>query len=85
MPGAPVMMHGRRPSAAETTRAIGRQLEGGEAVRIVCFGDSITGAYYHSGGTRAWPELLEIALKRLYPGSRVEVINAGVSGSIRRN
>ena len=53
---------------------------GAEDVRIVCFGDSITGVYYHTGGYRAWPELLQIALLRAYPGARLRVSNAGLSG-----
>lgn len=59
--------------------------EGKEPVRIVCFGDSITGVYYHTGGKRAYPEMLEIALKRAYPKARVQVINAGISGHNTRN
>ena len=53
---------------------------GTEDVRVVCFGDSITGVYYHTGGYRAWPELLEIALLKAYPGARLRVFNAGLSG-----
>lgn len=52
-----------------------------EPVRIVCFGDSITGTYYHSGNRRAWPEMLTVALSRLYPKADVKVVNAGVSGN----
>lgn len=40
---------------------------GRQPVTIVCLGDSITGVYYHSGGVRAYPEMLEIALQRIYP------------------
>jgi hypothetical protein len=40
---------------------------GGCPVRIVCFGDSITGVYYHSGGRRAWCDLLGIGLQQAYP------------------
>lgn len=54
--------------------------EAKEPVRVVGFGDSITGIYYHTGGRRAWPEMLGIALRRLYPKARVEVVNAGISG-----
>ncbi len=54
--------------------------EGREPVRVVCFGDSITGVYYHSGSRRAWSEMLQIALKRLYPQADVTVFNAGKSG-----
>ncbi len=55
--------------------------EGVTPVRVVCFGDSITGIYYHSGNRRAWPEMLKIALTRLYPDADITVINAGVSGN----
>lgn len=54
---------------------------GKEPVRIVCFGDSITGIYYHTGGRRAWPDMLGIALQRIYPHEKVEIINAGISGN----
>ena len=55
--------------------------QGTEPVRIVCFGDSITGIYYHTGGRRAWSDMLALALQRLYPNARVEVLNAGASGN----
>jgi len=59
-----------------------RQLlnEAKESVRIVCIGDSITGVYYHSGGMRAYPEMLQIALQKLHPKARINVRNAGISG-----
>ncbi len=47
---------------------------------IVCLGDSVTGVYYHTGGQRAYPELLEMGLRRLFPNAVVKVINAGISG-----
>ena len=50
---------------------------GKEPVRIVCIGDSITGVYYHSGGMRAYPEMLQIALQKLHPKAKVTVRNAG--------
>ena len=56
-------------------------MEGGEAVRIVCFGDSITGRYYHTGSRIAYPKLVEQGLQRLYPQAKVAVINAGKSGN----
>src|SRR5437773_2183694 len=56
-------------------------LEAGEKpVKIVCIGDSITGVYYHTGSRRAYPEMLEVALKRAYPKAKVQVTNAGISG-----
>lgn len=51
-----------------------------EPVRIVCIGDSITGVYYHSGGMRAYPEMLQIALQKLHPKAKISVRNAGISG-----
>lgn len=53
---------------------------GKEPVRIVCIGDSITGVYYHSGGLRAYPEMLQIALQKIHPQTQVTVRNAGISG-----
>ncbi len=54
---------------------------GNESVRVVCFGDSVTGVYYHTGGRRAWPDILGIALKKQYPKAKVEMFNAGISGN----
>ncbi len=54
--------------------------EAREPVRIVCIGDSITGVYYHSGGVRAYPEMLQIALQKLHPKASITVRNAGISG-----
>ncbi len=53
---------------------------GKEPVRIVCIGDSITGVYYHSGGLRAYPEMLHIALQKIHPQAQVTVRNVGISG-----
>ncbi len=64
-----------------TTAQIAKQLEAGnKTVRIVCFGDSITGVYYHSGSARAWTDMLGITLKQVYPKAKLEMINAGISG-----
>lgn len=57
---------------------------GQQAVRIVCVGDSITGVYYHTGGLRAYPEMLEVALRKLHPQAQVTVRNAGISGDTTR-
>src|SRR6058998_3405320 len=59
-------------------------LAAGKPVTIVCFGDSITGVYYHTGGRRAYPEMLEIAIQKAYPLAQVTVINAGISGHTTR-
>ena len=66
------------PPGAPKTVAL---LEAGQPVTVVGFGDSITGIYYHTGGRRAWPEMLGIALSRLYPTTKVNVVNAGISGN----
>lgn len=52
---------------------------------IVCLGDSVTGIYYHTGGHRAYPEMLELALKAAHPKATVKVINAGISGNTTRD
>ncbi len=61
--------------------AVLKRLSTGEPTKIICFGDSITGAYYHSGGERAWCDMLGIALQRMYPRARLEIVNAGISGN----
>ena len=48
---------------------------------VVCLGDSVTGVYYHTGGKRAYPEVLELAIRQQFPASRIKVINAGISGN----
>ena len=55
--------------------------KGDQPVRIVCFGDSVTGVYYHTGGRRAYSDMLEIGLRRLYPQCTLQVFNAGISGN----
>jgi lysophospholipase L1-like esterase len=67
--------------ATQFPLATRRALATGQPIKIVCFGDSVTGTYYHSGGRRGWCELLEIALHRIYPASHPDMINAGVSGN----
>ncbi len=62
------------------TRIPGLLEAGSEPVRIVCFGDSVTGVYYHTGGRRAYTDMLGIALERLYPQADVTMVNAGISG-----
>jgi lysophospholipase L1-like esterase len=57
------------------------RLASGEPTRIVGFGDSITGTYYHSGGLRGWFELTGVALERHFPKARVDLVNAGISGN----
>lgn len=60
-------------------------LETGDSdVKIVCFGDSVTGVYYHTGGRRAYADMLGVALRRIYPRARPVMINAGISGNNTR-
>ena len=58
---------------------------GEKPLTIVCLGDSVTGVYYHTGGRRAYPEMLEIAIKLAVPKANVTVINAGISGHTTQN
>ena len=64
---------------------IRRKLLAGEAVRVVCFGDSVTGVYYHTGSRRAYTDMLGIALRQFAPSAKVEMINAGISGNTTEN
>jgi lysophospholipase L1-like esterase len=50
-------------------------------VTVACLGDSVTGVYYHTGGRRAYPEMLGEALHQASPDSSVKIINAGISGN----
>lgn len=58
---------------------------GEKPVTIVCLGDSVTGVYYHTGGRRAYPEMLEVAIKLAVPTANVTVVNAGISGHTTQN
>lgn len=72
-------------SAARNAAVLGESsAAAGEPLKVVCLGDSVTGVYYHTGGRRAWPELLEDALNKALPGREISVINAGVSGQTTR-
>lgn len=67
--------------AAEAAPASKPLLEfGDKPVTIVCLGDSVTGVYYHTGGRRAYPEMLEVAIRQAVPKANMKVINAGISG-----
>lgn len=65
---------------AMTPRTAALLEAGDEPVKVVCFGDSITGVYYHTGGVRAYPDMLGIALRRTYPDAKLTMVNAGISG-----
>jgi lysophospholipase L1-like esterase len=57
------------------------KLESGQPVTIVCFGDSVTGLYYHTGGRRTYTDMLGMALRQAFPDAKVTLVNAGVSGN----
>ncbi len=86
-----VLNHWKREPTEEASMAILRtaiqQLRDSPEtpLKIVCLGDSVTGIYYHTGGRRAWPELLQLALQQALPGQPVQVINAGISGHTTRD
>lgn len=61
------------------------KFEAGAPVRIVCFGDSVTGVYYHTGGRRAYTDMVGIALKKSYPNADITMVNAGISGHNTEN
>jgi len=69
-----------------TSAVAGQQLETaakirrGEPVCIVCFGDSVTGVYYHTGSRRAYTDMLGLALKQAHRRANVTMVNAGISG-----
>ncbi|MCB9875438.1 MAG: DUF2920 family protein [Planctomycetaceae bacterium] len=67
-------------ASAQSIDDVARQLRTGQPTRIVCFGDSITGAYYHTGGVRAWCDMLGLALQQANPRANIEMVNAGISG-----
>ncbi len=51
------------------------------SVKIVCFGDSVTGLYYHTGGRRTYTNLLGSALQQSLPQANIQMHNAGISGN----
>ncbi len=71
--------------APATPRTADALVSGSDPVRIVCFGDSVTGLYYHTGGRRTYTDLLATALGRLCPRADVTTINAGISGHTTRD
>ena len=72
------------PIGAQSSQTTKLLNAGDKPLTIVCMGDSITGVYYHTGGLRAYPEMLEIALHKAYPKAAVTVHNAGISGDTTR-
>ncbi|MCA9066396.1 MAG: hypothetical protein KDA96_25185 [Planctomycetaceae bacterium] len=66
--------------AIASGNSVRSRLQSGEPVRIVCFGDSVTGVYYHTGSRQAYTDMLGVALRRIYPDADLTMINAGISG-----
>jgi len=67
-------------SASTPISEINKRLTDGRLTKVVCFGDSITGAYYHTGGQRAWCDMLGLALQKANPNANLQMVNAGISG-----
>ncbi|MBS0262991.1 MAG: hypothetical protein JSS02_13685 [Planctomycetes bacterium] len=66
---------------APATPRLAERLAAGQPVKVVCLGDSVTGVYYHTGGRRAYPEMLAVALQKAAPQARITLVNAGISGN----
>jgi lysophospholipase L1-like esterase len=60
---------------------IAQKLAAKEPLTIACLGDSVTGVYYHTGGRRAYPEMVAVALRQVHPDAPVTIVNAGISGN----
>lgn len=58
---------------------------GEKQVRLVAFGDSVTGLYYHTGGRSAYGELLAEAIRQIHPQADIAFFNAGRSGHTTAN
>jgi lysophospholipase L1-like esterase len=85
----PLILVATMVSSAADTPALVRIREvlasGEQPVRIVCFGDSVTGIYYHTGGRSSYPELIAASLKGRHPKTELTVFNAGISGHTTTN
>jgi lysophospholipase L1-like esterase len=60
-------------------------LAAGLEVKIVCLGNSVTGLYYHTGGRRAYTDMIAFAIRGVFPDAKLEMINAGISGNSTRD
>ena len=76
---------GTDPGASPALERTRGALRTGAPAKVVCFGDSVTGVYYHTGGRRAYTDMLGLALRRLHPKADVSMTNAGVSGNTTRD
>jgi hypothetical protein len=61
------------------------RLKAGQPLKIVCLGDSVTGLYYHTGGRRAYTDMIPFAVRGVFSGARLDTVNAGISGNSTRD
>lgn len=81
----PVIREALKAEPAQIPARTRAKLEAGEPARIVCFGDSVTGVYYHTGSRRAYTDMLGLALRKAFPKADLTMINAGISGHTTRD
>jgi len=72
-------------SAQPACPKLAEKLAAGQPITVVCFGDSVTGLYYHTGGRRAYTDMVQLGLLQAYPNANVTAINAGISGNTTVN
>jgi lysophospholipase L1-like esterase len=65
----------------ESLQPVLAKLRAGEAVTIVCWGDSVTAGGESSTPDKSYVGLLESMLKERFPKAAIKVINAGIGGS----
>lgn len=72
----------RRPSRSRSPlpSAVRAKLRKGQAVTIVCWGDSVTAGGEASTPAKNYVGLLESMLKQRYPSATIKVVNAGIGG-----
>ena len=46
-------------------------LAAGGPLTVICFGDSVTGIYYHTGSRRAYTDMVAIALRQAFPRASI--------------
>ncbi len=71
-----------KPAVDKTVKLL---QSGKKKTTIVCFGDSVTGLYYHTGGNRTYTDMLGVALNKIYSQANIKMINAGISGHTTAN
>lgn len=74
-----VVAENRATPQTALPKTIGK-LKSGQPIKIVCFGDSVTGVYYHTGSRRAYTDMLGLVLAKAVPKANIQMTNAGISG-----